>query len=210
MVMEAKNKKIQFLLRWLTINGIVIIGGIILSYVLGFIIFFGPMGYSSYEDTGTPLEQTLMMIGGCLLTGLGIGFFQWKILNRVYKISVTWLFTIPAGCITVEVIAGISGNYFGSPGRGGFDYMQNVLIFSGYGLIVGTIQFFILRKIFKRAVIWILSNILAFGLGMLVAGSVAGNSLMILTYLTGIIFYGVTTGATLMWIFIPGEINEPG
>ena len=81
--MKSTNKKIQFFIRWLTINSIVIVIGLIASFILGFIIFFGPMGYSSYEDTGTPLEQTLMMIGGCLIIGLGLGFFQRRLLKKI-------------------------------------------------------------------------------------------------------------------------------
>lgn len=199
--MTLKTNKVisQFLLKWIVTNGLVILVAILGSLIVGYAIFFGLMGYDSYEDSGTPFQQSLIIIIDCIITGLGLGFFQRKLLSRVYKISIWWIFSIPAGMVIIELISALVCSQLGIGSRGELDYLPNVLIFSTYGLIIGTIQYFILRIHLHRSALWILSNTLALGLGMLVAGSVYDNPLMILTYLAGMIIYGAITGATLIW-----------
>jgi len=208
MLNTSAKDRFRFLLKWVITNGSVILIGLIASGIIGFIVFFFLMGYDSYEDVGTPFQQTLIMIIGCIVTGLGLGFFQRKLLNSHYKVSIWWMFSIPIGLVVAEVITGLIFNRFGLGGRGEVDYLPNVLIFYGYGLIIGTIQFFILRAYFERSAVWILSNTLALGSGMLVAGSVYDSPLMILTYISGVIIYGLITGATLIWVLKFKEIEK--
>ena len=56
--MDAKEKT-RFLFNWILTNVLVITGGLIVSMILGFAIFFGLMGYDSYEDVGTPFSGEL-------------------------------------------------------------------------------------------------------------------------------------------------------
>lgn len=200
------KETIQFLLSWVITNGIVILIGLVTSFILAFLVFFGPMGYDSYEDTGTVFQQTLIMMICCVLTGIGLGYFQRRLLSRFFKVSKWWLFSIALGLIITELITGFICYRSGLVGRMELDYLTNVLVFSAYGLIIGTIQFFMLRAYFKHSIIWVLSNTLALGMGMLVAGSVYDNPLMILTYITGMIIYGSINGATFVWLL---QSKEP-
>ena len=199
--MTNSKENTQFLFKWVGFNGLTFVAGLLVSFILGFLIFFGPMGYSSYEDTGTPLEQALMMIAGCIIVGTGLGIVQKKLLSRFFKVSFYWIISIPVALVVVELALFSVSSLVNMEARQETGYVTNVVIFSVYGLVIGLFQFFVLAKYHRNSLLWVLSNFLALGLGTCIAGSVQDDPLKIATFVAGVLVYGIITGLSLLWIF---------
>ena len=93
--------------------------------------------------------------------------------------------------------------------RGEFSFWENnplphALIAAIYGLVIGLFQLLILRKHFTRSSFWILASALAWGVSILITAiKVTDDIFLLITFIIGILLYGLITGASLMWILKP-------
>jgi len=204
--METKINKGKFLRNWTLLNA----AFFVIGYIL--VIFFGILMMDvtniSMSEWPSPLEQTIWQIGNGILIGSSIGFIQWRLLRKTYSIPTSWIYLIPAGIILTELIAGIFLWKMGI-NRGEFAFWENnplphALIATIYGLVIGLIQLPIIRKHFSGGTFWIVASTLAWGTSILITAiNVSNDIFLLITFIIGILLYGLITGAAFMWILKP-------
>ncbi len=98
--------------------------------------------------------------------------------------------------------------------RGDLSFVENnplphALITTLYGLLIGLIQFSLLRKHFFGSAFWIVANTLAWEISILITAiNVTNDFMLLITFVLGTILHGAITGATLLWILQPKEIKK--
>lgn len=175
-------------------------GVIPVSYMVSLIVVLlihGAFGFSQMEG-GTYLSQTVMQIAGGAVIGLGAGIYQRSLLKRVFHITSSWIYTLVIGFAVTELIVCIvlwqlQLNRYELRFIE-FRPLPEALIFACIGLIIGLLQWTILRRYFSRSFFWVLASTLGWGICVLV------TQLSIWAFFLGALLYGAITGATLMWI----------
>ena len=207
--MDAKINKGKFLRNWTILNAAFYIIGYILLILFGILMM--EVTNVSMDEWPSPLEQTIWQIGNGILIGSSIGFIQWRLLRKTYSIPSSWIYLVPAGIILTELVAGILLWKMGI-NRGEFAFWEanplpHALLASIYGLVIGLIQFPIIRKHFSKGTIWIVASTLAWGVSILITAIKVQNDIFLpITFVIGILLYGLITGSTLMWILKPKTI----
>lgn len=168
---------------------------------------------------GTPLTPltTLILLGiaGCV-EGLVIGWIQWKSFSKVVlhlkgapwittttlSAMVGWLLILPPAIILISVVARFSLITSYS------SFLYTAVAGIAFGAIMGVPQFFYLRKLYNKAGVWILANVLGW-MGSFViiytfisllknSGSFAYNfSLILISCVLSGIVQGLVTGTAL-------------
>ena len=201
--MDATKNTRKFLRNWTLLTAAFIILGYILMLV--FSILMMEITNISMSEWPSTFEQTIWQIGNAILLGSSIGFIQWRMLRKTHSISSTWIYLVPAGMILTELIAGILLWKMGI-NRGEFVFWENnplphALIATIYGLMIGLIQFPIIRKHFSNGAFWILASTLAWGTSILITAiNFANDIFLLITIIIGILLYGLITGCALVWI----------
>jgi len=196
----------KFLRNWILLNAAFIIIGYILMVLFGILMM--EITNISMSEWPSPLEQTIWQIGNAILFGSSIGFIQWRLLRKTYSIPSSWIYLVPAGMVLTELVAGILLWEMGI-NRGEFAFWENnpiphAVIASIYGLIIGLFQFSIIRRHFFKGAFWILASTLAWGVSIiLTAINVTNDIFLLITFVIGILVYGLMTGGVLMWILKP-------
>jgi len=211
MDIKTKNEKIRFFRNWTLLNT----AFFVISYIL--IIIFSILMMEALQlpkdEWGSPFQQTIWKIGEGILIGLSIGLIQWRLLRKIISIPSFWIFSIPTGILLTELIAGIILWKMGI-NRGEFNFWENnplphALITAIYGLVIGLIQVQLLKNHFTKSTIWIAASTLAWGVSILIISIKVTNDLFLfVTFILGLLLFGAITGATLMWILKPKEINS--
>ncbi len=150
------------------------------------------------------LDSGLVRILVPLLAGLLIGLLQWLALRPYLTRSVDWVLTGGAGwalgfALGLLVIQAIGGNPLGA--------LLGYLLF---GLIIGALQWPVLRREIPNALPWIIASMLGWALGAylgqaVLTGLSGGEGLsqvvstMVVAGVTGLVA-GAITGLALVWI----------
>jgi hypothetical protein len=208
--MGAKTNKFRFLRNWTLLNA----GFFIIGYILVIIFSVLIMDASNLpkNEWGSPFLQTIWKIGEGIILGCTIGFIQWRLLRESFNISSLWIYLIPIGIVFTELIAGIILWKMGI-NRGEFSFWENnplphALIASIYGFVIGLIQLPIIRKHFSRSIYWIVANTMAWGVSILITAiKVENDIILLITFIIGILLYGLITGVSWMWVLKPIEIK---
>jgi len=185
-----------------------------LSYALSFIPFYlvedGIFGYGETE-LGTPLSNTLSFMAAGIILGLGIGLLQKRLLEKFFKVSWYWMYAAMLGFVINELITGLFLWPVGTV-RGQLifldgDLFAEALIYTAAGLIIGLLQWRVLKKAFKRSAFWILASGLGWGICFFTLcswnffPSLAHSILAIALFgLVASILYGLITGTVILWI----------
>jgi len=201
---NQKNEKAKFLRKWIITNFLVIIIGYPIVLIIS-ILIWEATGHT-VDEWGTALEQSLLQIVGGLIIGLGLGFFQWRLLKKVFIANKFWIFSIAISIFIVEIIAGVLCWQLGL-NRGEYSFVedkpfQHAIITACYGLVIGIIQFPLVKNQTEKSACWISGNIFAWGLTILVMsiGLLFENEVFLLvTVILGGITYGAVTGGFLVW-----------
>lgn len=187
--MNNENKQLEkkFLLNWITANGIGwlvgSIGAIILSY-LGVNIFYH--------------KETNLIVGLCI--GASVGYAQWFVLKRKFKISSLWglVCTVCMGIpFIAEVIIDESGHeipYF----QGDYEFLGRLIFGMIVGLVIGSLQMQFLKPYFKKAAWWIAAS--SVGWGVCFLASSVPMPLAMLGMLSGGVLLGLITGYSIIWM----------
>jgi hypothetical protein len=196
MTKEIKHKKIQFWMNWIFLSFAVIPVSYMISLIVVLLIH-GAFGFSQMEG-GTYLSQTVMQIGGGAVIGLGAGIYQRLILQRVFNVKSSWIYTMVIGFAITELIVCIVLWQL-KLNRYELRFIEfrpipEAMIFACIGLIIGLLQWTILRRYFRRSFFWVLASTLGWGISVLV------TQISIWAFFLGALLYGAVTGATLMWI----------
>lgn len=160
----------------------------ILNYSLGELIgisiaaFIGRFLFFTFPETSTLSQSALtviILITAGIAEGFILGYIQWKSLSRIVPgfspmlwIFVTtfsalagWLFILPPGVMFIAFLSKISliSTYS--------SYVYTLIVGAAFGGLIGVPQFFIMRKYFKNAAVWIVSNTLGWMLSFLIVYS---------------------------------------
>lgn len=204
MNINSNKEKFRFWRNWTLKIALVLIISYIISLLVMISIAENIFGFSM-DEWGTPLQQTVLSIAAGIVIGISIGFTQWRLLRRVFNVSVFWMYSVAIAFIIVELIAGVILWKMGI-NRGELSFLEgdplsHAFILAITGLLVGIFQLPLLRKEFYGTGYWIVANTLAWGLGVLLTAIDTGSDIgLLLFFIIGIILYGAITGATIMWI----------
>ena len=204
--MDAIINMKKFLRNWTLLNAAFIVIGYILMLLFGILMM--EVTKISMSEWPSPFEQTIWQIGNAILFGSSIGFIQWRMLRKTYSISSSWIYLVPAGMVLTELVAGILLWKMGI-NRGEFAFWENnpiphALIATIYGLMIGLIQFPTIRKHFVKGAFWILASTLAWGVSIIITAINVKNDIFLpITFVLGILLYGLITGGALIWILKP-------
>jgi hypothetical protein len=120
------------------------------------------------------------------------------LLNGVFRVSTTWIYTLIIGFSLTELVVCLilwqmNINRYelrfieGNP-------LPEIIIFSICGLVIGILQWFVLKKYFTRCIYWILASALGWGL------CVSVTIISPFAFFIGALLYGAITGTTIVWI----------
>jgi hypothetical protein len=153
--MSTENNQLgnKFIRNWVLANGI--------GWLVGFIIAF-PLSYG-VVNIFYP-KETNLILGLCI--GAAVGYAQWLVLKRKFKISSSWghICTI---CLGIPFIAefilnelGYEIDYF----RGNYEYLGGLVFGIAVGLVMGVLQMRLLKPYFKNAPRWIVASSVGWGI----------------------------------------------
>jgi hypothetical protein len=216
----TKQEKFRFWIKWTFQHT----WAISVSYLASLIIIliccaiFG----ISMNEFGTQFEQLVMQIAGGSVLGLGTGLIQRLILKQVFDVQRFWIWSVVIGFILAEAVTGFICWQLNINRMElrllELNALPESLIFAFAGLLIGLLQWSILRKHFRRGIYWIFASSIGWGICIIVNDyskiftSVSNSSMSILTvilaFLLGATIYGAVTGATLMWILKKREPNQ--
>jgi hypothetical protein len=196
--MLTAKEKFRFWSNWTLVST----GIIPLSYLVSLIallLVHGAFGFNMMEE-GTHLSQTLMQIAGGAVLGLGTGIYQFSMLKKLFPVSKSWVYMLIIGFAITELIICLilMQLHFiryelrfieGKP-------LPEALFFACAGLVVGILQWPILKRSFKRSGYWIVASTLGWGVCVL------ATAINDFAFIAGALLYGAITGATFMWVMI--------
>jgi len=201
----TKQEKFKFWSQWTVLS----CGVITLSYIFSLIAVLlvqGAFGFGQIE-WGTPLSNTLSQITGGAVIGLGTGLYQKSLLRRVFNMSSSWIFALVIGFAITELIIGIILWQLELDRMKlrfiEFKPLPETLFFAGAGLIIGLLQWTILRRYFSKSIYWVVASTMGWGICILLsyfAGFIVKSGFSILAFIPGALLYGAITGAALTWI----------
>lgn len=211
MAITTKQEKYKFCIKWTLLS----LGIITLSYIISLIavlLVHTAFGYTMTEG-GTYLSQTFMQIAGGAIIGLGAGLYQKALLKKVFHVSSSWIYTLIIGFAITELITCIILWQL-EINRYQLRFIENnalpeTLIFACAGLLIGILQWIILKKHFTGSIYWIIASTLGWGILILVIFlfGLINTQIAVPTFLLGALLYGMITGATLMWIMQKKEVK---
>ncbi len=192
---KSKQEKLQFWGYW-TLLSLVIPVSYIIS-LIAVLLVHGAFGFNQMEG-GTHLSQTVMQIAGGAVLGLGTGLYQRSLLREVFNVSSSWIYALVIGFAFTELIVCII-LWLMDLNRYELRFIENnpfpeALIFACAGLMIGLLQWKILRRYFHRSFFWVLASTLGWGTSIII------TQISIWAFFLGALLYGAMTGATLMWI----------
>ena len=187
--MENNREKLgtKFLLQWIMANGIGWLGGFLGTFILSYFVV------NIFYD-----KETNLIAGLCL--GGGIGFAQWIILKRWYRISPRWIL-ISTLCLGIPVILvellndiwQVYTNFYGD-----LKILSRILHGLILGSVLGLLQMPLLKPFFKKAPQWILGS--SIGWGVCSVALLLPMPFATIVALAGGVLLGVITGLCIIWM----------
>lgn len=83
-----------------------------------------------------------------------------------------------------------------------FKPIPESVIFACAGLLIGLLQWTILRRYFNKSGFWILSSLLGWGICIII------TLFSLWAFFAGALLYGAITGVTLMWIMQTKKVQS--
>jgi hypothetical protein len=162
------------------------------------ILGFGALGASIL------VFPSILGISGFFITtfviAIPISLAQWIVLRRILPTSILWILTIPIGIpLSFLILRVIPASLWFEPDDDSLVAMTSMLLV--VGLIVGLLQWIILRRQLVRATVWLLGS--AIGVAgsfwlILVTGLIDQSG--IISYIVVALVYSGVTGLVLSWL----------
>jgi hypothetical protein len=200
---EVKHMKIQFWISWTLLSFFIIP----LTYMISLIVVLlvhGAFGFGQTEG-GTYLSQTVMQMAGGAVIGLGAGLYQRFLLKKVFHVPSYWIYSLVIGFILTELVVCIILWQLGLNRYElrfiEFRPLPEALIFACAGLIIGLLQWTLLRKYFSRSFYWVFASTIGWGICIFV------TLISVWAFFLGALLYGAITGTAFVWILKRKEGN---
>lgn len=173
-MIQATNKsKKPFWRTWILNYSFGELIGIGIAASIGRFLFFTFPESSSFSQS--TLTVVLLFIAG-IAEGLVLGYIQWKALSKIvpdltqlqwifvtaFSVLAGWLFILPPGIMFIAFLSEISLISTNS------SYLYTMVVGAAFGGLIGFPQFLVIRKYFKNAAIWIVSNTVGWMLSFLI------------------------------------------
>jgi hypothetical protein len=172
---NTKNEN-PFWRKWIINYSLGELIGIGIAASIGRFLFFTfPESSALSQST---LTVIILIIAG-VAEGFILGYIQWKSLAKIipdftpmlwvfvttFSALAGWLFILPPGVMFIAFLSKISliSTYS--------SYLYTMLVGAAFGGLIGIPQFFIIRKYFKNAVVWIVSNTIGWMFSFLIVYS---------------------------------------
>jgi hypothetical protein len=183
--MNSENQIIKsgFFWKWILTIFLAFPAGLILAFPVSYIInIFYP-------------KETNLVVGLCL--GAVVGYLQWLVLKKSFKISSFWGLACSIG-IGIPFILAVVFDETGISLPEITNYEPLSWLFAGIigGLITGLLQWPLFKPFFAKAGLWIAVSSIAWGLGLF-AIQITGT-FWLAGLCAGALILGVTTGAALL------------
>jgi hypothetical protein len=139
------------------------------------------------------------MLPSTLIVGLPIGLAQWIALRRVVPVSILWVLTVSAG-LSLGLVAGpvVAGIWRVSDDE---SILTLTTVVTTIGLLVGTVQWVLLRDRLAKSLVWLLSSAVGLGLGTgLVLISNLINQSGAVSGIVVVVVYAIATGIVVAWL----------
>jgi hypothetical protein len=198
MEIQIPGGKVKFLIYW-TLECFLLIPMSYMISLIAVLLVFGAFGYTETTEWGSPLAQMLSQIAGGSVIGLGTGFFQKSLLRKMFNVTNFWVYSLVAGFALSELIIGLVLWKLGL-NRSELRFLEfkplpEAMFFAFSGLLIGLLQWTIIRRFFRRAICWVIASVLSWGICIVVV-HFAG----IYAFFAGALLYGLITGVTLLWV----------
>ena len=182
---DYKQLEKKFLLNWVTANGI--------GWPLGFIsaIILSNLIVNIFYH-----KETNLILGLCI--GASVGYAQWFVLKRNFKISSLWglVCTVSMGVPFIAIVVMDENNYEIPSFSGDYEFFGRLIFGLVMGLVIGLVQTQFLKPYFKKAAWWIPASSVGWGICFL--ASSAPMSLSIPGILLGGVLLGLITGYAII------------
>lgn len=195
--------KTRFWIQW-TLLSMAIVTTTYLVSLIAVLIIHGAFGFNM-QEWGTPLSNTVMQIAGGAVIGAGTGLYQKLMLQKLFKVTPAWIYTLILGFVITELVAGIvlwqMGLIRSELRFIEFRPLPESLIFAVAGFLTGLFQWFILRKSFSRSVFWIVASTAGWWLSVFstyLLGFI-DQGISFLGFIPGTLLYGAITGVAIQW-----------
>lgn len=199
--------KTRFWIQWTLLSAAIITTTYLVSLIVVGIIN-DAFGFDM-QSWGTPLSNTVMQIAGGAVIGAGTGLYQKLMLQKQFRVTPAWIYTIILGFVLTELVAGIvlwQMDLIRSQLRFiEHDPLPESLIFAFAGFLTGLFQWFILRKVFTNSALWIIASTVGWWLSVFSAYllGLIDQGISVWGFIPGALLYGAITGATFMWVLKP-------
>lgn len=193
--------KSKFMTKWVIINALALLFGLIFSFTItGFI----SNGIGSHMDKALAHAIGYSFLGAG--TGAFVGFFQWRMLRKRIPVSASWILASAGGLFISELVVGLALWLIGSD-RDLVQESQSILIYTLIyavgGTIVGIFQRSSLENVSSKSNLWIYACSMGWGITILIIQIGFGMDKplpVISTFLFGILALGLITGLFLVKI----------
>lgn len=184
---ESSKLERKFIGNWILANGIGWLVGAIGAFVLSAFVV------NIFYD-----KETNLIVGLCI--GASMGYAQWLVLKRSFKISSLWglVFTICLGIpfIVSEIFSESGINAPSFPGD--HIILSRPIIGLIAGSVIGILQIKFLKPYFKSASRWVLVSSIGWGICGLVLSAPMPMATFAMLF-TGVLM-GVVTGFGIIWM----------
>ena len=179
-------------------RGVDEVRGVLLGWVIANVLGFGVLGAISLVASSIPLLTSMFM--SALAVGIPVGLAQWIALRRLAQVSIVWVLSVSIGLLMALLTLRVMPD-----GLLGFadDESISVLVLSTVfiGLLVGTIQWLLLRSQFSRALVWPLASSVGTGVASwLVLATGLINESGLIAAIVMVLAYAGVTGLALLWL----------
>ena len=205
MNIKTNQEKFRLWGLWILFSLIIIPVTYIFSLIVVLLVHGVVFGFSMTEG-GTYLSQTLMQIAGGAVIGFGTGLYQKLLLNKLFKVSWSWVYTLMIGFAFTELVTCIILWQMGINRYElrfiEFNPLPEALIFACAGLVTGILQWSILRNYFSGSIFWVLTSTLGWGICILTTYflGLLNREGALYGFIVGALLYGIITGTVLIWI----------
>ncbi len=165
--------------------------GIGAAATIGRLLF---VGFSDTALSQTPFLFFSILVMAGAMEGIVIGYVQWKSISRlvvdfrpgrwialtVIASVIGWLLILPPSVVFISFLSSLNfiDNYY--------SILYTAAAGGSFGAIISVVQFFILRKFYHKAVMWIIANVI----GWMVSFNIIYLALLLFSY-TSSVFYNV-------------------
>lgn len=200
MNLEIKQVGKKFLGQWILATSIGWLIGSFVGFALASIIIEDVIGSGVLGEI-----LGYFMFGAGL--GAGVGYSQWHIIHKYFKISAWWIWASAIGIGLPFVIDVLLVELVGVEYELKNDILDQLITGVICGLLIGLLQINVVKSLSKKGIWWIVISPLAWGISWL-SREIAD---VVGFFIIGGVVLGAITGIAILWLLqfpVQGDIDK--